>query len=294
MKDGAPVIALIEASLRGATPEAMAFFRGERDAARQGLAAGRSPSEVAALATVPAERLDVLVADLVRDRPPACKQGCACCCHGLKVDVSAPEAIAIAEFLRGLTPEELAQTSEQMAEEAEYARTLDVEARWREQTPCAFLEDESGECVIYDVRPFACRAHTSMSVEQCERAAADPTRGTAVDKHLVPASVFGMAKSAILVACHEAGLDTRGFELTNAVAVALNEPAAAERWACGEPVFDAAVIPSDEHDAESALRNLARWGLLPPERLLKRPTTRSERNAAKRARKAGRGGGAKG
>lgn len=289
MTAGAKLIALIDASLRDASPEAMEFFRRERAAARECLAAGQAATDVANVVLRAAERLEPLVAELTHDRPPACAAGCSRCCHGLKIEASAPEAVAVAEYLRGLTPEELAATREQMAEEAEYARSLDADTRWREQVPCAFLEDATGQCVIYDVRPFTCRAHTSMSVEQCEAAARDPERRTPIDKHRVPGSIYGMAKSAITIACADAKLDPRSFELTNAVAVALNEPDAAARWAAGEPVFDAAVTPNDAIDSELSLRNLARDGLLAPERLLKRALTPAERNAAKRERRERRG-----
>jgi Fe-S-cluster containining protein len=285
MRPGANLLALIEASLRGAPPEALAFFERERSAARERLAAGQGAAEVAEVVLGAADRLEPLVAELVRERPPACGRGCSRCCHGLKIEVSAPEAVAIAQFLGGLPPAELGETRAQMAEEAAFARTLDAETRWREQTPCAFLEDATGECVIHDVRPFTCRAHTSMSVDQCDAAARDPDRHTPIDKHPAPASIFGMAKSAITVACAEAKLDPRSFELTSAVSVALDEPQAAERWARGELVFEAAVIPSDERDAELSLQSLARQGLLPPTRLLKRPLGPTERNRAKRARK---------
>ncbi len=289
MSSGAKLVALIEASLRDASPEALEFFRRERAAARECLNAGRSAAHVADVILRAAERLEPLVAELTAERPPACGAGCSRCCHGLKIEASAPEAVAIAEYLRGLTPEELATTREQMAEEAEYARSLDAETRWREQVPCAFLEDSTGECVIYEVRPFTCRAHTSMSVEQCEAAARDPERRTPIDKHRVPASIYGMAKSAITIACADAKLDPRSFELTNVVAVALSEPDAAARWAAGESVFDAAVIPSDEVDAELSLQRLARSGLIAPERLLRREASSAERNAAKRARRERRG-----
>ena len=290
MSSGAKVIALIEATLRDASPEALDFYRREREAARKLIAAGQSAAAVADIVLTAANRLEPLVAELTRERPPACGPGCSRCCHGLKIEVSAPEAVAIAEFLGGLTPDELAATREQMREEAEYARTLDADTRWREQVPCAFLEDATGECVIHDVRPFTCRAHTSMSVDRCEAAAKDPERRTPIDKHRVPASVFGMSKTAITMASADAKLDPRSFELTSAVSVALNEPRAAERWAAGEPVFDAAVTPSDEADAELSLRNLAHAGLLPPERLLQRPVSQTERNAAKRARRGRRDG----
>ncbi|HEV8551400.1 MAG TPA: YkgJ family cysteine cluster protein, partial [Polyangiaceae bacterium] len=285
MKRGANVLALIEASLRKAPAEARDFFDRERQAARAGLAAGDSATHVAEVVLTAADRLEPLVADLVQERPPACARGCSCCCHGLKIEVSAPEAVAIAEYLRGLAPEELEETREQLRDEAAFARTLDAATRWREQTACAFLDDASGECVIHAVRPFTCRAHTSMSVAACEAAARDPERLTPIERHPVPASVFGMTKSAITVACDEAGLDPRSFEITNAVSLALETDGVATRWARGEPVFDAAVTPNDDRDAELALQSLARQGLLAPERLLKRASSSAQRNAAKRARK---------
>jgi len=206
----------------------------------------------------------------------------------LKIEVNAPEAVAIAEYLRGLTPDELEQTREQLRDEAAFARTLDADTRWREQTACAFLEDSSGQCLIYEVRPLTCRAHTSMSLGDCQVAAEDAERRTPVTRHPAPEAIFGLAKSAITVACDEARLDARSFELASAVSVALNEPEAAERWARGERVFDAALTPSDEVDAQLSLQKLARSGLLPPERLLKRPIGRAERNAGKRERRARR------
>jgi len=285
MPPGAKLLALIEASLRGAAPEARDFFERERRRARALLAAGKDAESVAEVMLAAADRLEPLVADLTREKPPACGRGCSRCCHGLKIEACAPEAIAIAEFLERLPPDELATTRAQMAEEAAFARTLDAATRWREQIPCAFLEDATGQCVIHDVRPLSCRAHTSMSAEQCDVAASDPTRHTSIERHPIPEAVFGMAKAALTVACSEAKLDPRSFELTNAVSVALNEPRAAERWARGELVFEAAVTPHDELDAEQSLQSLVRQGLLPPDRLLKRPLDAAQRNRAKRERR---------
>jgi uncharacterized protein len=284
-RPGAKLLALIEASLREAAPEARELFERERTHARELLVVAKDGESAAEVVLSAADRLEPLVAELTRERPPACGRGCSRCCHGLKIEASAPEAIAIAEFLAGLAPEELRATREQIAEEAAFARTLDAATRWREQTPCAFLEDATGECVIHDVRPLTCRAHTSMSAERCDVAASDPERRTPIERHPIPEAVFGVAKAALTVACADANLDPRSFELTNAVSVALSEPGAAERWARGELVFEAAVTPNDELDAEQSLQSLARQGLLPPDRLLRRPRGAAERNRAKRARR---------
>jgi hypothetical protein len=105
---------------------------------------------------------------------------------------------------------------------------------------------------------------------------------------MAPARIFGTAKSAIVAACEEAGLDGRRFELTSAFAVAMNEPDAAERWLRGERLFDAALLPSDERDRVEALRALKKQGLIAPERLALAGRTGPEKNVSKRERRARR------
>jgi hypothetical protein len=52
-------------------------------------------------------------------------------------------------------------------------------------------------------------------------------------------------------AIHDAGMDSRWFDLINALHLALAEPDAGDRWAKGDRVFDAAVLPSSSQDGRS-------------------------------------------
>jgi Fe-S-cluster containining protein len=287
MSDAPPRVESLEAMLRGDPEAARELFDGEREAARR-ILAKREAREVPALATESWARLESGVDHFQRMAPPACARGCSFCCRGVRVEATVPEVIAIANFVRaGRSADEIGELAREAAERALAVRDLDSKARWTNKTPCRFL-DARGQCTVYGVRPLACRSVASFDAGECERATADPTAQATVPRHMAPARIFGTAKSAIVAACEESGLDGRRFELTSAFAVAMNEPDAAERWLRGERLFDAATLPSDERDRVEALRALKKQGLIAPERLVEAGRTRPERNAAKRERRARR------
>ena len=275
----------IERALDGDADAARAFFEAERRVAADVLAL-RSAADVPSLVLSACERLEPVAERLAQSAPPVCARGCSWCCRGVKVEATVAEAFAVAAFLRdGRSEDEQARIARDARDRAEATRHLDAAARWAQKTPCVFLDTASGACTIYAARPFVCRSHASFDANACESAADDPSAEATVPRHVVPAHVFGTAKTAVIAACEEAGLDARHFELASAVAVALGEPRTAERWLDGERLFDAAVLPSDERDRVRSLRLLQKSGLLPPERLIAHVKSRPERNAAKRARR---------
>ncbi|WP_437949870.1 YkgJ family cysteine cluster protein [Sorangium sp. So ce296] len=157
--------------------------------------------------------------------------------------------------------------------------------RWREQTPCFFLNAGTAQCSIYPVRPLVCRLHNSVDRDQCQRASEDATQNTPVPRHAAFEILYGLAQSAIIVACLEAGLDARSLELTTAVDVALRGPDASARWACGEKLFEPAATRSEPAPASPAAPRAVRPGLVPSERLVAN-TSNVARNARKRERRA--------
>jgi Fe-S-cluster containining protein len=92
--------------------------------------------------------------------PTACARGCAFCCH-LLVNVTPSEAAVLAARV----PDD---RREVVLANASRARGLSPGAYRRARIRCAFLDDND-ECTVYDVRPLACRAHTSASRDTCER-----------------------------------------------------------------------------------------------------------------------------
>lgn len=90
----------------------------------------------------------------------ACKKGCAYCCTDAgSIHITTLEGLAINQAMAGL-----AKPQKSAAKKA-----LDKDMKRREKglsSPCAFLMKNKA-CMIYDVRPFACRR--IYSIETCNR-----------------------------------------------------------------------------------------------------------------------------
>ena len=187
----------------------------------------------------------------------ACSKGCSWCCRGIKVEVTATEAITIAEYFRSsLEPADFAEFNESLQEAATESRALDAHQRHVEQHPCFFLDEETGECGIYDFRPMRCRGHTSLDAAVCERACKTPD-----DASNIPTDGMIQQISSIFTlgqdqAFRELGYDGESYELVSAVAVAANSPDVALRWMKGERVLAAARLPSDAKDRADGSRQL--------------------------------------
>lgn len=148
----------------------------------------------------------------------ACQPGCSTCCV-VNVTVLAPEAIAIAGYLRRrLPPTRLAGLSTRIADLARETRWLDDEERLCVQKPCAFL-DAAGWCTIHRVRPLLCRSMTSLDAADCRAAITAALLGeepavlvNLFQKALLEAAYLGLAKGLA-----ELGLDSRPYRLAFAV-----------------------------------------------------------------------------
>jgi len=270
------------------TPAQKEAFQKERKLNRQVLEEATTATEIGTLPLFVAARIDPHLSELGSRLGIACGKGCAWCCHGLKVEVTPPEAIAIAEYLRIKSdPEQLPGIGERLLDEAAEASSLSKTDRWLSRRACYFLDRASGSCAIWEARPLACRSHTSLDASACQSAHSGEGDGPAVSRPTSIETLYGLARGAMHAACEDAGLDMRAFELTNAVAVAFHVPRAAERWHAGERVFDRAVIASDEADRALFDRDARSAGVIPASRLLSQSRGKAQ-NQKKRARRAQR------
>lgn len=266
------------------TPAQLDAVEKERSANRQMLREARTAMEIGTLPLFVASRADPVASELGWQEGIACSKGCGWCCRGLKVELTPPEAIAIAEYLRAKSdPDRLPSLGNALQDEADEARSLSSSDRWVARRPCYFLDKPSGSCTIWQVRPLGCRSHTSLSASACESAHAGKGDGPAILRPKSIEALYGLARGAMHLACVDEGLDMRAFELTNAVAVAFNVAQAAERWRAGERVFDRAVIPSDEAD-QLPFAPDANQVVIPPSQLLAKSRSKAA-NERKRARR---------
>jgi len=98
----------------------------------------------------------------------SCRRGCSHCCHNL-VGSTLAEGILIADHLRS-TPEfirEIPLFQAKLREQTRFinglSHDMDSRAYFVAKRPCVFLDQEKGECRIYEVRPAACRSYYVVS-----------------------------------------------------------------------------------------------------------------------------------
>ena len=196
------------------------------------------------------------------ERPPACRAGCAHCCHQ-PVGVTPPEVLAITDHLRSTrTPAELDATLLRVRAADDRTRGMPAADRLSAEFPCPFLED--ARCTIYEVRPLSCRGVERVGAAACERPLRDPEAraafadGTlAVPCYLEPIRAFHAVTAGLQLAAHELhGLQMLPLELTAAARIALDDPdAVARAWLAGEDPFTPA--RGGDNTADPRLRALA-------------------------------------
>jgi len=173
--------------------------------------------------------------------PVACRKGCTFCCH-YRISVVPIEAITVAQFVRELFTEEArASLRERVKGYNETLASLPPEQRLTRPLPCPFLH-ESGDCMVYPVRPLSCRMHHSLDASACEKTLEDPDAPVPVpeDFRAAAAPVLSGLNRGAKMALKKAG----DLEYIAAIEILLEEEDAAERWLAGEDSLGRA------HDAE--------------------------------------------
>lgn len=182
------------------------------------------------------------------EEPPlACHRGCAACCT-LRVTATTPEVLLVAEFLRRVTPALLARGVDLVGQ----LRAADARTRGRGEVArvglrqrCAFVAQ--GVCVIYAVRPLACRGHASHDARACADAAAG--RVQQVPHSEAHRTVRAIVQAALQSALRDAGLAWGQYELNQALLLALDGEHALDDWLGGaDPLASALVddVPAGE------------------------------------------------
>jgi len=181
------------------------------------------------------------------DRPPACRAGCAHCCHQA-VGVTAPEVFAIHDHLRAThTPDELAAVVRRIHEADDRTRGMAPAQRLSPELPCPFLEE--ARCTIYEVRPLSCRGTNSLDAAACERTLREPDARAAllagresIPCYLEPIRAFHAVTAGLQLALDQLhGLEAQPLELTAAMRIMVDDPeGVAARWLGGKEPFAAA------------------------------------------------------
>ena len=175
------------------------------------------------------------------EAPLACQRGCASCCQ-LRVAATAPEVLLVARFLRTLTPHLEKRGIDligQLREADRQTRGLAEPARAALRLGCPFIA--RGVCVIYKVRPLACRGHASHDARACHDAVAG-RRSAPVPVSQGHLMVRALIQNALQSALRDARLPWGLYEFNHALLLALDNDDSETAWLTGQDVLAPAAL----------------------------------------------------
>ncbi len=177
---------------------------------------------------------------LLSERPDlevasACQRGCASCCT-VNVGTLPVEGVAAAAWLRRRTGDEaIGERAGALLRFHDEVRWMEDGERVRARVRCPFLEG-SGGCVIYPVRPLACRALSSLDAGECKQALLERAEGDGpglVRSNLLQKALYDGAFVTLSEALTRHGLDARCRDVSGMAGFFLADGARAEAWASG-------------------------------------------------------------
>ncbi|MDF9392697.1 MULTISPECIES: YkgJ family cysteine cluster protein [Methylococcus] len=172
--------------------------------------------------------------------PLACHKGCATCCT-LRVTATAPEVLMIGRYVRwsdGRFKSIGIDLPARIADADAKTHGLDEAQRVALRLRCPYIEN--GICLIYQVRPLACRGHASYDVHACVKAAAG--RAGEIPYSGPHRVVRGLVQNAMQSSLRDAGLAFGLYELNHAVCIAIQNENCYAEWLSGADVFAPAAI----------------------------------------------------
>lgn len=175
--------------------------------------------------------------------PLACKAGCAHCCHNLIV-ATPVQVFAIAQALReDLADDELKALRQRLDLAVRKQADLDWDTIGKHRPACPLLA--KGACRVYGVRPLGCRGWTSLNARRCEKELKTKGKHAKGIPFYLPQSQITLAvEQGLTEGLAAAGLRAEKVALTQALALVLDDPDAADRWLAGDDLFAAARMPN--------------------------------------------------
>jgi len=188
------------------------------------------------------ERYDNLIAKAIDESPikPACKAGCAFCCH-YKVEVRAHEMLLIKDYMsKTFSAEKIAAVLAEAEANAVIIRTLTPEQHLTTNLKCALLQDN--QCSIYPVRPFRCRNFHSTDANACEQSHGDPDNMEIATGMIEDVAMFADAHTqGFEAAAEQTGRDARVYDFTTALLEVFANDQPVKRYQRGKKTFQNAI-----------------------------------------------------
>lgn len=226
-------------SASAAAEEATGFFVAQRAAFNETLGKFRARADLLDRLWMQAfSSYERNVAEQTEGMPQlACHQGCGTCCR-LQVVATMPEILMVARYVRAMAPGfrkvgvDLPVRLADSAPGEDHSRPM---ALGRE---CPFLAD--GVCVIYPVRPLACRGHASFDELAC-------TTALLGGEEDVPVSgphrtTRALVQNALQAALKDDGLPWGLYDLVGGLKIALGQEEGEAAFMAGEDFLAPAAV----------------------------------------------------
>lgn len=170
----------------------------------------------------------------------ACHKGCATCCT-LRVVATAPEVLLVARYVRAADRafrKAGIDLPRRLADADAATRGCDEDERVVLRCRCPYID--KGACIIYPVRPLACRGHASYDKRACADAAAG--RADEVPYSTPHMAVRSLVQNAMQSALRDEGYAWAAYEFNHALAIALDDDECEAAWRSGGDVFEPARV----------------------------------------------------
>lgn len=184
------------------------------------------------------QRYDNLIAKAIDESPtkPACKAGCAFCCH-YKVEVRAHEMLLIRDYMdQTFTVEKIQTVLAEANANAAIIRTITPEQHLTTNLKCALLQDN--QCSIYPARPFRCRNFHSTDADACAQSHNDPHNMEIATGMIEAVAIYADAHTqGFEAAAEQTGRDARIYDFNTALIEIFTEANALKRYKTGKKTF---------------------------------------------------------
>jgi hypothetical protein len=159
----------------------------------------------------------------------ACGAGCSYCCH-IPVDARSHEVFLVADYIHArFDAENIRLLMDRLQEHSTRVSSMTAEQHFRANLPCPLLGGST--CSVYAVRPQACRACHSVSVDPCRDFFETPNTARDSKPTLIPLKLLWATHWDHASSCFEDhGFDSTRYDLGSALYLALSNPSHGRRW----------------------------------------------------------------
>ncbi len=227
------------------------FFQDGYRLARQYISGGTSREALLQLMHSAYASIDGLLDSFCRrcereSLPVECRKGCSWCCHQA-VLASNHEILVIQQYLQDEVPEPLREgMRDRTYKKHEATRNMAAMEFLHYLHPCPFLED--GSCLVYPVRPMACRCYLSSSVKTCREQYDDPSDRTKIAAlYDFPLKAGRGMNEGIRSALMEAGLVPSEWLLETFMAGVFSDGKILDSWLAGNTPFNIRPLTPEEN-----------------------------------------------